>query len=204
MGVGDPEAAVLLGGLHAERAELEEAFEHRVGDLCGALDLFRVHVAFEEGFDLPAKGFAGGFLFRRLRRREEQGEIGSADEDARYEARPRQALAGFLDPLHALEEFRHGVLPRRREIQATEDLSATCGTGRSATAGSPQARARAAASRSGSSGPARPVPRSDSGRIPTACSAVPGSTRAARRYRSRLNPSHRPSSAAVSCTLLHT
>src|SRR5207245_10180169 len=80
-----------------------------------ALDRRRVHVAFQEGFTLPAKGFAGGTFVRRLRWREEQGEIGLADEEARHKARSRQALAGFLDPLQALEKFGHRLTPRRRE-----------------------------------------------------------------------------------------
>ena len=42
------EAAVLLGHLHAERAELLEAVEHLVGDLRLALDLERVDLLVEE------------------------------------------------------------------------------------------------------------------------------------------------------------
>src|SRR5207244_6946811 len=115
IGEGEPEASVLLGDLHPERAELEEALEHGLRDFRRALDLLRVHVAFQEGFNLPAKGFAGGTFVRRLRWREEQGEIGLADEEARHKARSRQALAGFLDPLQALEKFGHRLTPRRRE-----------------------------------------------------------------------------------------
>ena len=44
----EAEAAVLLGHLHAERAELLEAVDDRVGDLRVALDLERVDVLVEE------------------------------------------------------------------------------------------------------------------------------------------------------------
>src|SRR5207245_3561041 len=86
-----------------------------VSDSRGGLHLLRVHVVFQEGFSLPAKGLAGGTVVRRLGGREEQGELGLADEEARHKARSRQALAGFLDPLQALEKFGHRLTPRRRE-----------------------------------------------------------------------------------------
>ena len=107
--IGEPQAPVLFRDLHPEGPEVEQPLEDLGWNLRRALDLVRIDLAPEKGLHFLAIGFARLPLFGRLVRWTEQIKIGPALEQPRHEARPGDALAGFLDPLHSLQEGRHPI-----------------------------------------------------------------------------------------------
>ena len=54
--VGEAEAAVLLGDLHAEGAQPAQAVEHVLRVLAGGVDLDRVDLVAQEGLELAVEG----------------------------------------------------------------------------------------------------------------------------------------------------
>ena len=97
----EPEPAVLLGHLHAERAELLEPVDHRVGDARVALDRQRVDVLDEERAQALEEPLAAlDRLGVELRLGMDQVEPQAAEEEVLAEARQLPlALAGLLGDL---------------------------------------------------------------------------------------------------------